>query len=40
MSSKRPAARLTGKVALITGSGPNINGGIAYRLADEAAKLV
>lgn len=34
------SARLTGKVALITGCGPNINGGIAYGLADEGAKLV
>jgi len=32
--------RLTGKVALITGSSPNINGAIAYGLADEGAKLV
>jgi NAD(P)-dependent dehydrogenase (short-subunit alcohol dehydrogenase family) len=32
--------RLRGKVALVTGSGPNINGGIAYGLADEGAKLV
>src|SRR5262249_55975672 len=29
-----------GKVALITGCGPNINGGIAYGFADEGAKLV
>jgi NAD(P)-dependent dehydrogenase (short-subunit alcohol dehydrogenase family) len=32
--------RLSGKVALITGCGPNINGGIAYGLADEGAKVV
>lgn len=32
--------RLAGKVALITGAAPNINGGIAYGLADEGAKLV
>lgn len=32
--------RLQGRVALITGSGPNINAGIAYGLADEGAKLV
>ena len=35
-----PAARLAGKVALITGCGPNINGGIAYGFADEGAKVV
>jgi len=32
--------KLAGKVALITGCGPNINGGIAYGFADEGAKLV
>jgi NAD(P)-dependent dehydrogenase (short-subunit alcohol dehydrogenase family) len=32
--------RLVGKVALITGCGPNINGGIAYGFADEGAKVV
>src|SRR5262249_57646832 len=32
--------RLRGKVGLITGCGPNINGGIAYGLADEGAKVV
>lgn len=32
--------RLAGRVALVTGCGPNINGGIAYGLADEGAKLV
>lgn len=32
--------RLDGKVALITGCGPNINGGIAYGFADEGAKVV
>jgi NAD(P)-dependent dehydrogenase (short-subunit alcohol dehydrogenase family) len=31
--------QLTGKVALVTGSGPNINGGIAYGLADAGAKV-
>src|SRR5262249_26190138 len=34
------ARRLNGKVALITGCGPNINGGIAYGLADEGGKVV
>jgi NAD(P)-dependent dehydrogenase (short-subunit alcohol dehydrogenase family) len=32
--------RLPGKVALVTGCGPNIIGGIAYELADEGAKLI
>src|SRR4051812_6838381 len=32
--------KLAGKVALITGSSPNINGGIAYGLADEGARVV
>jgi len=32
--------RLRGRVALVTGCGPNINAGIAYGLADEGAKLV
>src|SRR5919199_4318609 len=32
--------KLAGKIVLITGSSPNINGGIAYGLADEGAKLV
>lgn len=32
--------RLAGRVALVTGCGPNINGGIAYGLADEGAKIV
>jgi NAD(P)-dependent dehydrogenase (short-subunit alcohol dehydrogenase family) len=32
--------KLAGKVALITGCGPNINGGIAYGFADEGAKVV
>jgi NAD(P)-dependent dehydrogenase (short-subunit alcohol dehydrogenase family) len=32
--------RLSGKVALVTGCGPNINGGIAYGVADEGAQLV
>ena len=31
--------RLAGRVALVTGCGPNINAGIAYGLADEGAKL-
>ena len=33
-------ASLAGKVALITGCGPNINGGIAYGFADEGVKVV
>src|SRR5215471_8960891 len=32
--------RLAGRVALVTGCGPNINGGIAYGVADEGAQLV
>ena len=32
--------KLAGKVALLAGSGPNINAGIAYGLADEGARLV
>jgi NAD(P)-dependent dehydrogenase (short-subunit alcohol dehydrogenase family) len=32
--------RLKGKVALVTGCGPNINGGIAYGISDQGAKLV
>ena len=32
--------RLGGKVAVVTGCGPNINAGIAYALADEGARLV
>lgn len=32
--------RLANRVALITGCSPNINGGIAYALADEGAHLV
>jgi NAD(P)-dependent dehydrogenase (short-subunit alcohol dehydrogenase family) len=32
--------KLAGKVALLAGSSPNINAGIAYGLADEGAKLV
>ncbi len=32
--------KLAGKVALLTGSSPNINGGIAYGLAEEGAQLV
>jgi 3-oxoacyl-[acyl-carrier protein] reductase len=32
--------RLEGKIALITGCGPNITGGIAYGFADEGAKVV
>ncbi len=32
--------KLVDKVALVTGCGPNINGGIAYGLADEGAKVV
>lgn len=34
------SSRLGGKVALITGCGPNINSGIAYGFADEGAKIV
>ena len=32
--------RLSGKTALVTGCGPNINAGIAYGLADEGARVV
>jgi NAD(P)-dependent dehydrogenase (short-subunit alcohol dehydrogenase family) len=32
--------KLAGKVALLAGSSPNINAGIAYGLADEGAKVV
>ena len=32
--------KLDGKVALLTGSSPNIVGGIAEGLADEGAKIV
>lgn len=32
--------KLDGRVALITGCSPNINGGIAYGLADEGASVV
>jgi NAD(P)-dependent dehydrogenase (short-subunit alcohol dehydrogenase family) len=32
--------RLAGKVALVTGCGPNINAGIAYGLADEGANII
>src|SRR5579862_9799959 len=32
--------KLDNRVALLTGCSPNINGGIAYGLADEGAKLV
>jgi NAD(P)-dependent dehydrogenase (short-subunit alcohol dehydrogenase family) len=32
--------RLAGRVALVTGCGPNINAGIAYGLADEGARLI
>jgi NAD(P)-dependent dehydrogenase (short-subunit alcohol dehydrogenase family) len=36
----KTSPRLAGKVALITGCGPNINGGIAYGFSDEGAKVV
>ena len=32
--------RLTGKTALVTGTSPNICGGIAEALADEEANVV
>ena len=32
--------KLAGKVAVVTGTSPNIGGGIATGLADEGAKLV
>jgi NAD(P)-dependent dehydrogenase (short-subunit alcohol dehydrogenase family) len=32
--------KLANMVAVVTGCGPNINGGIAYGLADEGAKIV
>src|SRR5438067_2140791 len=32
--------KLAGKVALLAGSSPNINAGIAYGLADEGARVV
>src|SRR5215469_11543435 len=38
MSGSSPSLR--GRVALVTGCGPNINGGIAYGLADEGVKLI
>src|SRR5437762_1779917 len=31
--------QLAGRVALVTGCGPNINAAIAYALADEGARL-
>jgi NAD(P)-dependent dehydrogenase (short-subunit alcohol dehydrogenase family) len=34
------AGKLEGRVAVVTGCSPNINGGIAYGLADEGARLV
>jgi NAD(P)-dependent dehydrogenase (short-subunit alcohol dehydrogenase family) len=40
MNPERASMRLRGRVALVTGCGPNINAGIAYGLADEGAKLV
>jgi NAD(P)-dependent dehydrogenase (short-subunit alcohol dehydrogenase family) len=38
--STNHSPRLLGKVTVITGCGPNINGGIAYGFADEGAKVV
>ena len=32
--------KLAGKVAIVTGTSPNIGGGIAGGLADEGAKVV
>jgi NAD(P)-dependent dehydrogenase (short-subunit alcohol dehydrogenase family) len=32
--------RLAGKVAIVTGTSPNIGGGIAQGLADEGARVV
>src|SRR3981189_3626120 len=40
MNPERASMRLRGRVALVTGCGPNINAGIAYGLAEEGAKLV
>jgi NAD(P)-dependent dehydrogenase (short-subunit alcohol dehydrogenase family) len=37
---KESRVKLTGKVVLITGTSPNIGGGIAEGMADEGAKLV
>jgi NAD(P)-dependent dehydrogenase (short-subunit alcohol dehydrogenase family) len=39
MNQEGGSMRLAGRVALVTGCGPNINAGIAYGLADEGAKL-
>src|SRR5262249_57401204 len=36
----RRMTRLAGKVAIVTGTSPNIGGGIAQGLADEGARLV
>src|SRR5437879_1925171 len=33
-------SRLAGKVAIVTGTSPNIGGGIAQGLADEGARVV
>jgi NAD(P)-dependent dehydrogenase (short-subunit alcohol dehydrogenase family) len=40
MSQAAGSMRLNGLVALVTGCSPNINGGIAYGLAAEGAKVV
>src|SRR6185503_9015338 len=39
MSEEQRSMRLAGRVALVTGCGPNINAGIAYGLADAGARI-